>query len=120
MVCKKEYGNIGRNSSITYGKYGFSRNYEGEWNAELHIETTGIPAELFDKIKVRFGVSLKINLKDESKKDIPEIYQEVYENTKSVNKAVEKQIQLEPVRERQIVLEVPRMAQRPQLMTTFP
>ena len=50
-ACKKSYGNIGKKSAITFSHYDFTRNYEGEWEAELHIETHGIPKEIFDKIE---------------------------------------------------------------------
>lgn len=85
-ACQKEYGNIGRPSAITFSHYKFRRDYAGEWEAELHIETSGIPKEIFEAIKVRYGVSLKINIKEKHLADIKDIYDEVYEKSKSVLK----------------------------------
>jgi hypothetical protein len=95
-ICKKSYGNIGRKSAVTYANYSFSREYEGEWEAELHIETAGIPSELFDRIDVRYGVSLRINFKDDV--TISEAYNQVLEKSPSVLKSREK-IPLEVVRQ---------------------
>ena len=82
-VCQKAYGNIGRKSAVTYSHYSFKREYEGQWSVDLHIETSGIPAELFDNIRIRFGVSIRINLKKENQKDLKDIYTRVYDKTKS-------------------------------------
>ncbi len=87
-VCKQNYGSLNKKSAITYANYGFSRNYEGEWEAELHIETSEIPSELFNNIKVRYGVSLKINLKDN--KNIKKIYDQILEKSESAIRQVQK------------------------------
>lgn len=107
VVCKKEYGNVGRNSAITYGKYNFKRDYEGEWIAEAHIETAGIPPELFNTIKVRFGISVKVNLKREFKKEIKRLYEQVYNNTKCVDSLFEKQISPEIIAEKENRIQIP-------------
>jgi hypothetical protein len=86
---KKEYGNIGKNSATTYARYKLGRNYNGKWEAELHIETTGIPKEIFDRIKIRFGVSLRINLKQEHKNILTQIYEKVKDYSDATEKSPE-------------------------------
>ena len=79
--CKKDYGTMGRKTAVAYGHYRFKRGYEGQWSVDLHIETSGIPSEFFDKINIRFGVSIRINIKPEYKNRMKEIYYEVSSKT---------------------------------------
>lgn len=77
IIVSKKYGTMSRFHTTTYGQYEFSRNYEGVWEAEVHMEARKIPKSEFNNIKVRFGISIKIELKDEYKSLAKAIYDKV-------------------------------------------
>lgn len=67
ILVSKKFGTMARYHTTTFGQYEFSRNFEGIWEAEVHMEAKKIPKSEFKNIKVRFGISIKIELKDEYK-----------------------------------------------------
>jgi hypothetical protein len=85
VAIAKKYGTISRNCANTYAHYDFSRNFEGTWKINVHVETRGIPAEELEKLRVRFGVSLRINLKQEYKDKLKEIHEKVLVTSKIKN-----------------------------------
>ncbi|MBU0459558.1 MAG: S8 family serine peptidase [Nanoarchaeota archaeon] len=73
----KKYGTMSRNCANTYGHYTFSRDFAGEWSIKVHVETRGISSDELDSLKVRFGISIRINLKEEHKNDLKKIYYKI-------------------------------------------
>jgi hypothetical protein len=82
ILVSKKYGTMSRYHTTTYGQYEFSRNYEGVWEAEVHMEARKIPKTEFSNIKVRFGISINIELKDEFKP----LAKVIHDKVKSENK----------------------------------
>ena len=88
-TVKRKYGNISKNTPVAYGHYDFSRNFSGVWTVNVYLETRGIPANLLKDISVRFGVSIKINLKKEHRHKLDEIYKNVAAITKQIKTIIE-------------------------------
>lgn len=93
----KKYGTMSRNCANTYGHYTFSRDFAGGWTIKVHVETRGIPSDELESLKVRFGISVRINLKDQHKKDLKKIYSKIKSPEEELSK--EKQSESEDVGE---------------------
>lgn len=87
ITIKKKYGTAGTYCTNTYTRYNFKRDYEGKWKIKVHIETRGIPANMLKGLRVRFGVSFRINLKKSEIGNLKEVYEKVL--TKSGTKPKE-------------------------------
>ena len=87
VTIKKKYGTAGRYCTNTYTRYNFKRDYEGTWKIKVHIEPRGIPANMLKGLRVRFGVSFRINLKKSEIGNLKEVYEKVL--TKSGTKQAE-------------------------------
>jgi vacuolar-type H+-ATPase subunit F/Vma7 len=111
-AMSKDFGNLGKFSSVLYGTYHFKRNYRGKWKIQLYLETQGVPATELQNLLVRWGISLRINLKNGEKRDLQDIYQEVSGNKQSnyvKNKVME--VIVEPQskeREKEIIIDIHR------------
>ncbi|OLS14918.1 MAG: hypothetical protein RBG13Loki_1449 [Promethearchaeota archaeon CR_4] len=82
---RKSYGNIGKFAPVCYGHYEFRRNYEGLTRISVWTQTKGIEANRIKSMTIRFGISLRINIKRAFRKNIKEIYAEITRNTTSSN-----------------------------------
>lgn len=79
------------NSAYKYEHYTFSRFFEGMWEAEFHLQTKGIPKDYLKDFEVRYGVSIRINIKPEYQNDLMDIYEKIRLNGGSSSiKAAEK------------------------------
>ena len=83
VTAKKSYGTASQNCANTYARYTFDRNYVGIWKIKVHVETRRLPSELLKTLSVRFGISVKINIKNEYKDNLYELYMKVLANTKT-------------------------------------
>jgi len=79
---RKKYGTPGRFVPITFGHYSFRYNYEGLTTIEITPETRGVSPKDLKDLFIRFGVSIKINLKDKYKGYYEQIYEQIIENSK--------------------------------------
>jgi len=82
---KKSHGNPSSNCPNTFGHYKL-KNYEGICYAKIHIETRSIPKSSIDDIEVRFGVSIRINIKEKYIGQHNSIYQKVKNYTEQIDK----------------------------------
>lgn len=89
VTIKKKYGTISRNCANTFAHYNFKKDYVGLWKIKIHVETRGLMPEMLEGLQVRFGVSVRINLKEEHRKNLHEIYLQLLEKSKvKVNEQV--------------------------------
>lgn len=83
VTAKKTYGTPSRNCANTYARYDFKKNYIGTWKIKVHVETRKIPPEVLKVLSIRFGISVRINIKNEYKDNFYELYMKVLSNTKT-------------------------------------
>lgn len=95
VALQKKYGTPSRFSPITFGHYTFQRNFEGVATVEITTETRGISDFDLSGIKIRYGVSLKLNLKEENRKNIKSIYNEILRLSKLKSKIEQPSMELE-------------------------
>lgn len=89
VTIKKKYGTISRNCANTFAHYSFKKDYVGLWKIKVHVETRGLMPEMLEGLQVRFGVSVKINLKEGHGENLHEIYLQLLEKSKvKVNEQV--------------------------------
>jgi hypothetical protein len=81
VTAKKHSGTASQNCANTYARYTFKRDYVGIWKIKVHVETKRLPSELLKTLSVRFGISLRINMKDDCKDNFYEIYRKVFTST---------------------------------------
>lgn len=80
---KKKHGTPNRFVPITYGHYKFRRNFEGITTCEITSETRGISNDELVKVKIRFGVSIRVNLYDKYKYKFDKIFENLKNNLKT-------------------------------------
>jgi hypothetical protein len=83
VTAKKSHGTASQNCANTYARYTFKRDYVGVWKIKVHVETRRLPSELLKTLSVRFGISVRINVKDEYKDNLYDLYMKVLANTKT-------------------------------------
>jgi hypothetical protein len=59
---------------LAYGKVEFDANYNGKWHWRLHFEPKSIPKNERGAVIIRFGLSIKVTLTDESEDALLDAY----------------------------------------------
>ncbi|WP_371804012.1 S8 family serine peptidase [Candidatus Lokiarchaeum ossiferum] len=67
-------GNINSYTSTCYGLYTFSRNYVGKTKVNVWAESNNVPEQKLTGLKIRFGISIKVNIKENAQSDINNLY----------------------------------------------
>jgi hypothetical protein len=77
------FGTMGHRAPLIFGKYKYTRSsQEGLWKIKAYVETAGIPQAVMNKISVRYGVAIKLNLKQDALNDKKNVYSKIVQMLK--------------------------------------
>lgn len=89
------YGTMGKKAPLTFGKYKYTRNTpEGMWKIKAYVDASGIPEEIHKKIRIRYGVAVKLKIKEEFLENKDEIYSKLLQ---LLRKSVEDESSVDPI-----------------------